>query len=163
MSTVECLGIVPNAHLRSVDDPNLYTLIVTIVDADGKKIERIAEPQGLRIVRLVDRHLEINGRHTFLNGVAWNEIDPVLGRAITETERRRQMTLMKKAGVNCIRTAHYPFGPDFLRLADEMGFYVIDEIPFGSRGATYLKRPEYRSITGFKTSCATRWGNVKRG
>ena len=163
MSTVECRGIVPNAHLWSVDDPNLYTLIVTIVDADGKKIERIAEPQGLRIVRLVDRHLEINGRHTFLNGVAWNEIDPVLGRAITETERRRQMTLMKKAGVNCIRTAHYPFGPDFLRLADEMGFYVIDEIPFGSRGATYLKRPEYRSITGFKTSCATRWGNVKRG
>lgn len=140
---VECRGVVANAHLWSADDPYLYTLVVTLVDAQGEKIERIAEPQGLRIVRLVDRHLEINGKQTFLNGVAWNEIDPVLGRAITEIERRKQMTLMKKAGVNCIRTAHYPFGPDFLRLADEMGFYVIDEVPFGSRGAEYLKNRAY--------------------
>ena len=140
---VECHGVVANAHLWCAEDPYLYTLVVTLVDAEGRKIERIAEAQGLRIVRLVDRHLEINGRQTFLNGVAWNEINPVLGRAITETERRRQMTLMKKAGVNCIRTAHYPFGADFLRLADEMGFYVIDEIPFGSRGAEYLKNKAY--------------------
>ena len=143
VKNINMSGTVANAHLWSADDPYLYTLVVTLVDAQGKKIERIAEPQGLRIVRLVDRHLEINGKQTFLNGVAWNEIDPVLGRAITETERRKQMTLMKKAGVNCIRTAHYPFGPDFLRLADEMGFYVIDEVPFGSRGAEYLKNKAY--------------------
>ena len=143
VKNISVSGVVPNAHLWSAEDTYLYTLVVTLVDAQGKKIERIAEPQGLRIVRLVDRHLEINGKQTFLNGVAWNEIDPVLGRAITEPERRRQMTLMKKAGVNCIRTAHYPFGPDFLRLADEMGFYIIDEIPFGSRGAEYLKNKAY--------------------
>ena len=141
--SVSVAGVVANAHLWSADDPYLYTLVVTLVDEKGKKIERIAEPQGLRVVKLVERHLEINGKQTFLNGVAWNEIDPVLGRAITETERRKQMTLMKKAGVNCIRTAHYPFGPDFLRLADEMGFYVIDEVPFGSRGAEYLKNKAY--------------------
>ena len=143
VKNISVSGVVPNAHLWSAEDPYLYTLVVTLVDAEGRKIERIAEPQGLRIVRLVDRHLEINGKQTFLNGVAWNEIDPVLGRAITEIERRRQMTLMKKAGVNCIRTAHYPFGPDFLKLADEMGFYVIDEVPFGSRGAEYLKNKAY--------------------
>jgi len=143
VKNISVSGVVANAHLWSAEDPYLYTLVVTIVDAEGKKIERIAEPQGLRLVRLVDRHLEINGEQTFLNGVAWNEIDPVLGRAITEPERRRQMTLMKKAGVNCIRTAHYPFGPDFLRLADEMGFYVIDEVPFGSRGRHLLSSAEY--------------------
>ncbi len=156
LSAVECRGVVPNAHLWSVDDPYLYALVVMLVDEDGKKIERIAEPQGLRIVRLVDRHLEINGKHTFLNGVAWNEIDPVLGRAITESERRRQMTLMKKAGVNCIRTAHYPFGPDFLRLADEMGFYVIDEIPFGSRGEVYLRDKSYRDELLVRTEATMR-------
>ena len=156
VKTIAASGVVQNAHLWSADDPYLYTLVVTLVDGDGKKIERIAEPQGLRIVRLVDRHLEINGKHTFLNGVAWNEIDPVLGRAITESERRRQMTLMKKAGVNCIRTAHYPFGPDFLRLADEMGFYVIDEIPFGSRGAAYLKNPVYKDELLVRTEATMR-------
>ena len=154
--SVSCCGVVPNARLWSADDPYLYTLVVTLVDAEGRKIERIAEPQGLRIVRLVDRHLEINGRQTFLNGVAWSEIDPVLGRAITETERRRQMAFMKKAGVNCIRTAHYPFGPDFLRLADEMGFYVIDEVPFGSRGRSCLSRAEYRDELLSRTEATMR-------
>ena len=154
--SVSCCGVIHDAHLWSAGDPYLYTLVVTLVDAEGRKIERIAEPQGLRIVRLVDRHLEINGRQTFLNGVAWSEIDPVLGRAITETERCRQMALMKKAGVNCIRTAHYPFGPDFLRLADEMGFYVIDEIPFGSRGRSCLSRAEYRDELLSRTEATMR-------
>ena len=156
VKNINMSGTVADAHLWSADDPYLYTLVVTLVDAKGKKIERFAEKQGLRIVKLVDRHLEINGKQTFLNGVAWSEIDPVLGRAITESERRKQMTQMKNAGVNCIRTAHYPFGPDFLRLADEMGFYVIDEIPFGSRGATYLKNPAYRDELIVRTEATMR-------
>jgi len=156
VKNISMSGTVADARLWSADDPCLYTLVVTLVDAQGKKIERIAEPQGLRIVKLVDRHLEINGKHTFLNGVAWSEIDPVLGRAITESERRRQMTLMKKAGVNCIRTAHYPFGPDFLRLCDEMGFFVIDEVPFGSRGAPYLKNAAYREELLTRTEATMR-------
>ena len=156
VKNISVSGVVPNAHLWSAEDPYLYTLVVTLVDAQGKKIERIAEPQGLRIVRLVDRHLEINGKQTFLNGVAWSEIDPVLGRAITEAERRKQMTMMKKAGVNCIRTAHYPFGPDFLRLADEMGIYVIDEVPFGSRGRHLLSSAEYRDELLTRTEATMR-------
>ena len=129
---------------------------MTLVDADGRKIERIAEPQGVRTVCVDGRRIFVNGEPVFFKGVAWNEIDPVLGRAITETERRRQMTLMKKAGVNCIRTAHYPFGPDFLKLADEMGFYVIDEVPFGSRGAVYLKNKAYRNELLTRTEATMR-------
>ena len=156
VKNINMAGVVPAAHLWSADDPYLYTLVVTLVDAQGKKIERIAEKQGLRVVKLVDKHLEINGKQTFLNGVAWNEIDPVLGRAITESERRRQMKLIKDAGVNCIRTAHYPFGPDFLKLCDEMGFYVIDEVPFGSRGAPYLKNAAYRDELLMRTEATMR-------
>ena len=153
---VSVQGVVENAHLWSAEEPYLYDLVVTLVDDKGHKIERLAEKQGVRLVKLVDKRLEINGRQTFLNGVAWNEIDPVLGRAITEVERRRQMQLMKKAGVNGIRTAHYPFGPDFLKLADEMGFYVIDEVPFGSRGSMYLKNPAYRDELICRTEATMR-------
>ena len=154
--SVSASGVIPDAHLWSAGNPYLYTLVVTLVDGNGGKIERIAEHQGVRVVRIVDKHLEVNGELIFLNGVAWNEIDPVLGRAITEVERRKQMTLMKKAGVNCIRTAHYPFGPDFLKLADEMGFYVIDEIPFGSRGAPLLKNREYKDELITRTEATMR-------
>ncbi len=136
-------GIVEGAHLWSAEDPFLYDLVVTLVDAEGKKIERIATKQGLKTVKVEGTTILVNGKQVFINGVAWNEIDPVEGRAITRETRRQQMRLMKKAGVNAIRTAHYPFGPDFLELADEMGFYVIDEVPFGSRGSMLLKNPEY--------------------
>lgn len=153
---IEARGTVENAHLWSAEEPYLYTLVVTLADKDGKKVERIAEPQGLRTVKLVDKHLEINGVRTFLNGMAWNETDPVLGRAITEVERRRQMTLMKKAGINAIRTAHYPFGPDFLRLCDEMGIYAIDEVPFGSRGSSYLKNKAYKDELLVRTEATMR-------
>ena len=38
---------------------------------------------------------------------------------------------MKEASVNYIRTSHYPREPRFYELADSLGFYVIDEVPFG--------------------------------
>ena len=154
--SVEVSGKIENAHLWSAENPYLYSLVVTLADKEGRKIERIQEMQGVRLVKLVDKHLEINGKVTFLNGVAWNEIDPVEGRAISEKERRHQMQLMKKAGVNAIRTAHYPFGPDFLQLADEMGFYVIDEIPFGSRGSGYLKNRAYKDELICRTEATMR-------
>ncbi|MBQ4439786.1 MAG: hypothetical protein II909_01430 [Kiritimatiellae bacterium] len=136
-------GVVSSAHLWSPESPYLYDLVVTLVDRDGAKLERIVEKQGLKSVEVEGTRILVNGRPVFLKGVAWSEIDPVEGRAIGRETRRRQMALMKKGGVNCIRTAHYPFGPDFLELADEMGFYVIDEIPFGSRGSMLLKNRAY--------------------
>lgn len=131
-------------HLWSPASPYLYNLVVTLVDAQGRKIQRVVEKVGLRTVKLEGLNLLVNGEKVFLNGVAWNEIDPLEGRAISYKTCRAQMTLMKKAGVNAIRTAHYPFGPDFLELADEMGFFVIDEVPFGSRGREFLTQAKYR-------------------
>ncbi len=156
VASARASGKIRGAKLWSAQNPYLYTLSVTLVDSGGQKIERISEKQGIRTVRIVDKHLEINGEATFLNGVAWNEIDPVDARAITKEERRRQMSLMKKAGVNCIRTAHYPFGPDFLELCDEMGFYAIDEVPFGSRGRPLLEKPAYRDELIARTEATMR-------
>ena len=126
-------------------DPYLYTLVVTLVDENGAKIQRLAEKVGVKTVKCSGQDILLNGKKLFLNGVAWNEIDPKEGRAITYRTRREQMTLMKKACVNTIRTAHYPFGPDFYDLADEMGFLVIDEVPFGSRGRAFLHDAKYEA------------------
>ncbi len=131
-------------HLWSPESPYLYTLVVTLADAEGQKIQRLTERVGLKTVKLEGMNLLVNGTKTFLNGVAWSEIDPIEGRAISYKTRREQMQLMKKAGVNAIRTAHYPFGPDFMELADEMGFFVVDEVPFGSRGRAFLNQEKYR-------------------
>jgi beta-galactosidase len=40
----------------------------------------------------------------------------------------RRLTELRKLGVNAIRTAHNPPAPEFLDLADRMGFLVMDEM-----------------------------------
>ena len=40
------------------------------------------------------------------------------------------LELMRQANINCVRTSHYPYGSRFYDLCDEMGFYVIDELPY---------------------------------
>ena len=137
------IQVAEGKHLWSHEDPHLYDLVVTLVDKQGKKIQRVVEKVGFRDMEFTREGMYVNGRRTLLKGVAWNEIDPVEGRAISYRERRRQMELMKRAGVNAIRTAHYPFGPDFYELCDEMGFYVVDEVPFGSRGRDLLASEDY--------------------
>lgn len=137
------IQVAKGKHKWSAEHPYLYDLVVTLTDSLGRKLQRVVQKVGFRDIEFTTQGMTVNGRKTMMNGVAWNEIDPVEGRALSYRERRRQMELMKQAGVNTIRTAHYPFGPDFYDLCNEMGFYVIDEIPFGSRGADLLAKDEY--------------------
>ena len=57
--------------------------------------------------------------------------DPKTVKVIDEASILRDMRLMKEASVNYIRTSHYPREPRFYELADSLGFYIIDEVPFG--------------------------------
>ena len=38
--------------------------------------------------------------------------------------------MMKEASINAIRLSHYPREPRFYELADSLGFYLINEVPF---------------------------------
>ncbi|UAY53818.1 glycoside hydrolase family 2 protein [Arachidicoccus terrestris] len=124
-------GELASPRLWTVETPNLYRLEVSIVGPDGKVIQRANQRVGIRSVKVEGFRLEVNNMPVKLHGVCLSEIDPKLGRALTYKARRRQLSMMKAAGINFIRTAHYPFGPDFYTLCDEMGFYVCDEVPFG--------------------------------
>ena len=58
---------------------------------------------------------------------------------------RRDLELMRAASINFIRTSHYPPHPRFLELCDELGFYVMDEVPFGF-GEEHLDDPAYQDV-----------------
>ena len=49
--------------------------------------------------------------------------------------------IMKRAGINAVRTSHYPPHPHFLSLCDEYGLYVIDECDLESHGFGYEPQP----------------------
>ena len=65
-----------------------------------------------------------------LVGICRHDVYPTLGTAITPAVWKNDLTLMKEANFNAVRTSHYPYGPGFYDLCDEMGFYVLDEEPF---------------------------------
>lgn len=53
--------------------------------------------------------------------------------------------MMKEASINAIRLSHYPREPRFYELADSLGFYLINEVPFGF-GDKHLSKRSYQDI-----------------
>ena len=126
-------------RLWTAETPNLYRLDVKLFAADGRCLQSVEEMVGIREIRVENCKILLNNREIFLRGACLSENDGIEGGAMSALNRYRQLRQMKKANINFIRTAHYPFDPVFARLCDEMGFYVCEEIPFASRGDEYLK------------------------
>ena len=53
------------------------------------------------------------------------------------------------AGINAIRTAHYPFAPKFYEIADTLGFWIINEIPIATRGVGAARRDGFHPFGDF--------------
>ncbi len=124
-------------QLWTAESPTLYTLELTLDSG-----QRIVEKIGLREVTIVDGVLQLNGAPIKLRGVDHHDIWPEHGRVATEELMRRDLALIKAANCNFVRTSHYPPHPRFLELCDELGVYVMDEVPFGF-GEKHLDDPAY--------------------
>ncbi|WP_243063960.1 glycoside hydrolase family 2 TIM barrel-domain containing protein [Humibacter sp. RRB41] len=111
----------------SAETPALHDLTVELVDADGTVLDTAELRVGFRRVEIVGRDLLVNGRRILLQGVNRHEFDPRTGRTLTREQIADELANLKRWGFNAIRTSHYPNDPAFYDLADEYGFYVIDE------------------------------------
>ena len=120
-----------NVTLWSSENPYLYTMVMT---CDG---EVIAERIGLREIKIENAVVLVNGQNIKFRGVNRHDSDPIVGSAVTEKEMLRDLTVMRLHNVNAIRTSHYPNAPEFLRMCDEYGFYIIDEADVECHGVVY--------------------------
>ena len=111
----------------SAEVPNLYTLVVTLCDADGKTLESTATRVGFRTVKIADRELLINGKPVLIRGVNRHDHDHIKSRAVTREHMLEDVLLMKQFNFNAVRTSHYPNDAKWLDLCDEYGLYVVDE------------------------------------
>lgn len=125
--------LVRSPDLWTAETPNLYRLEVAIV-REGAVIHQWEDLIGFREVSTVGGIFRVNGRAVKLRGVASHDLHPDVGRATTEAHWRKDISLMKEANINTVRLAHYPHAEGFIRLCDELGLYVIDEIPLGFGG-----------------------------
>ncbi|HTG67162.1 MAG TPA: glycoside hydrolase family 2 TIM barrel-domain containing protein, partial [Flavobacterium sp.] len=121
---------VEKPQLWSAENPYLYTLRLSLKDNDTE-IQRRTENVGIREISWADGILKLNGAPIKLKGVNHHDLSPVNGRAITDAELKEDLALMRKANVNFIRLCHYPPQPRLLQLCDSLGFYLMDEVPYG--------------------------------
>jgi beta-galactosidase len=70
----------------------------------------------------------LNGRNMKIKGVCLHHDASALGAAVPLRAWERRLETLKQLEVNAIRTAHNPPAPEFLDLADRMGFLVMDEM-----------------------------------
>ena len=112
----------------SAEAPNLYDLILTLKDGEGKAVDIRGGKVGFREVTIASNgSLLINGKRMVFHGVNRHDFSPVNGRAITPEEIEQDILCMKRLNINAIRTSHYPNDPVFYDLCDKYGMYVLAE------------------------------------
>jgi beta-galactosidase len=123
---------IPGVRPWSPEDPALYELVVAgACESARLKI-------GFRRVEIRDAQILVNDTPVLFRGVNRHDHHPDRGRAVTVDDIREDLLLMKRSNVNAIRTSHYPPRPELLDLADELGFWIIDEADFESHGFSEL-------------------------
>jgi len=118
----------------TAETPYLYTTVLTI-DESGKTIETISSHTGFRKIEIRGRELLVNGVPIKLKGVNRHENWPDDGHAITEEQMIRDITLIKQANCNHVRTCHYSDDPRWYELCDEYGIYLVAEANLECHGS----------------------------
>jgi beta-galactosidase len=118
----------PKPDRWDLDHPVLYTVHATLL-RDGKAVDDEDVPFGIREFHFdPDKGFFLNGVHHKVYGVALHTDGGAVGTAVPLGVWERRLTELRKLGVNAIRTAHNPPAPEFLDLADRMGFLIMDEM-----------------------------------
>ncbi|GAB7219406.1 beta-galactosidase, LacZ type [Vibrio comitans] len=124
----------------SAEAPNLYTVVVSLLDGDGEFIEAESYKVGFRQVEIKDGLLKLNGKPLLIRGVNRHEHHPERGHAITREDMLQDIKLIKQHNFNAVRTAHYPNHPTWYELCDEYGLYVVDEANIETHGQQPMGR-----------------------
>ncbi len=127
----------------TAETPNLYDLRIELL-VNNQVTHTRTERIGFREVSTSGGVLRINGQPVKLRGVNRHDEHPDVGRATTDKQWREDIRLMKQANINAVRTSHYPPAAGFIKLCDELGLYVMDEVPFGY-GGDFAADPSYTS------------------
>ncbi|MDP9150816.1 MAG: glycoside hydrolase family 2 [Myxococcota bacterium] len=118
---------VSNPKLWDIASPNMYRLLLN-VQVGGATLDDDVTPFGIRTLTFDPATgMSLNGKSLKFKGVAMHHDVSSLGAAVPIRAWQRRLAQFKSFGVNAIRTAHNPFAPEVLDLADRMGLLVLDE------------------------------------
>jgi beta-galactosidase len=118
---------VNHPSLWSMNRPYLYKSVTQVL-SKGTVVDEYVTRFGIRYFAFDSaRGFSLNGKRIKIFGVCDHHDLGCLGTAINTRALQRQLEILKRMGVNGIRTSHNPPAPELLDLADQMGFIVMDE------------------------------------
>ena len=134
------LNSLSNLHPWSAEDPYLYTVVVSQKDENGAEEMAFSTKYGFRNITKSGNLIYINGKRVYFKGVNTQDTHPEYGRAIDMETMMKDLTMMKQANVNTVRTSHYPRQPKMYAMMDALGFYVMDEADVECHGNQDLSK-----------------------
>lgn len=115
---------VKNLKLWSPSNPKLYEVIIATAN------DNISDKIGFRTIETSGKQILLNGKPIFLKGICLHDENPFKqDRANTLEDAKMMLDWAKELGCNFLRLAHYPHQENIIRLADEKGILLWEELP----------------------------------
>lgn len=130
---LECIIKIDQVNAWSAETPHLYQFQIELLEQEHS-IDHINSQVGFRTIEIKNSRLYINGKPLTLKGVNRHEHDPHTGHVITTESMIVDILQMKEYHINAVRNSHYPNHPEWYRLCDQYGLYVVDEANIESHG-----------------------------
>ena len=125
--TVRQTVTIPDPDCWDLDHPALYTVKVQLVRGT-EVLDSCQVSFGIREISFsAETGFMLNGRKQIMKGVCLHHDGGGVGAAVPPAVWERRLRKLKEMGCNALRCSHNPPDPSLLRLADEMGFVVMDE------------------------------------
>lgn len=132
---------VKEPKLWSAEDPNLYALVLTLVDGKGEVVETVSTQLGFREIEFTSTEVDenykvtttkwdpitINGKRLLLKGVNRHDSDPFYGKAVPQETTEEDIKVMQRNNINAIRTSHYSNDSYLYWLCNKYGMYMMGE------------------------------------
>jgi beta-galactosidase len=115
-------------------DPYLYRVLVRVEAGDGRVLDHVEQPLGLRTIRF-DPALGclLNEQSYPLRGVSRHQDRQDQGYALSPADEQRDLQLITELGANSIRLSHYQQSATFHSLCDAVGVLLYAEVGYVAR------------------------------
>ena len=125
-----------NIKAWNAEQPNLYTAVFTLKNAEGRILHIERQRFGFRTIEYRHQYagdkedgLFINGHKVIVKGANRHSFRPETGRTLSKQKNIEDVLLIKSMNMNAVRLSHYPADPEFLDACDSLGLYVECEQP----------------------------------
>jgi len=136
-------SVLKNIEFWSPEKPVLY-LVRTVIMRENDVIDEYITETGFVNKSISGNVLLINEQKYKIHGINYFEDQPKYGTALEYSRTEKDLHLIKLNGFNCIRIPGKAAHPFIIRIAQRIGLFVFEEIPFNEISENLLETEKYR-------------------